>query len=235
MKYPEDSIQYALGTDWWLPSDNKIIKRGMLLWCFVPHFDQTPYMFEPVGRSDPEKHDSAEVNVTPLRVNAPLTQVNLPVAAMPLYRGEVWAAYRAKKRPCVVLGSGSQSVERQLTRGTPKSHTAPTLIVAPYFGADQNGVRAGYTEAFIERVRHCEYPQFFWDMLPVNGANESILRLDQIQPIGAHHSSYDITGYELSPDALSVLDEMYQWLIHGGVEDDSCIAIYRSEIESVFK
>lgn len=234
MSFPEDSMQSAVGGDWWLPCNPTPIERGTLLWSFIPHFDQTPYMFEPIGRSDPESHGAAEVSVKPLRANAPLTQVALPVAAMPLNHGEVWAAYRAKKRPCIVLGAGGQPVENELIKGKPKSHTAQTLIVAPYFGADQNGKRAGYSEAFIERVRHCEYPQFFWDQLPTNGAKESILRLDQIQAIGSHHNSYAPTGFKLSTEALIVLDDMYKWLIHGGVEEDSLLAMYRSEIESIF-
>ena len=87
---------------------------------------------------------------------------------------------------------------------------------------------------FVERIRHCEYPQFVWDKLPIGGPDESILRLDHIQPIGMHYNSYDLSGYELGSDALEVIDEYIRWLIWGGVEEDSLIALYRSEIESTF-
>lgn len=138
-------------------------------------------------RAFPDQHDSdehgeARVKVTPLKVDQPLKQTYLPVAAMPLHRGEVWAAYRAKVRPCLVLGStDAPPVDKQLTMGMPKYMTAPMLLVAPHYGADKDGARTGYNPEFIERIRHCEYPQFVWNPLPIlGGPKESILRLDQI-------------------------------------------------------
>ena len=230
--FPEDSIQNALGTDdWWVEDKGARLCRGSLVFAFVPHVDQTPFTFEPIGRKDPEKHDAAELMVKPLSANAPLTQTALPVAAMTAYHNEVWAAYRAKKRPCLVLGTESPAVDRKLTNGKPKNQTAPTVLVAPYYGVDQNGKRSGYKETFVEAVKHCEYPQFFLDILPVKGVKESLLRLDHLQPVGTHHNSYSTTGFRLSETALEVIDDMFQWLIYGGVEEESLLRLYRAEIE----
>lgn len=234
--FPKDCIQSIMGSsDWWIKSTGTTLSRGTLIFTFVPHVDQIPYTIEPIGRLEPDNHDSARVRVAPLAVDAPLKQSQLPVAAMPLHEKEVWAAYRAKKRPCLVLASTQPAVDRSLTRGTTKHATAPTILVAPYYSVDRDGSRAGYRPEFVERVRHCEYPQFVWDCLPFTGAsNESIMRLDHIQPIGAHYKAYKLAGYQLTPGALEVIDELLYWLIWGGVRKDSLIAMYRDEIEATF-
>lgn len=235
--WPDDCLQATLGQkDWWIHQEDSTLCRGMLVKAFVPHFDQVPYMFEPVGRTEPTRHDSATVKVSPLRVGQSLRRSELPVAAMPLHPGEVWAAYRAKGRPCLVIAESRPAVDRALTRGIPNHSIAPTILVAPYYGVDQDGRRAGYQPSFIERVRHCEYPQFLWDKLPIDGKpNESLLRLDQIQPIGAHYQAYRATGFKLSDNAMSIIDELLGWLMRGGVEEDSVITLYRAEIEEEFR
>ena len=170
--YPDDCIQSIIATprEWWITNKSRQLCRGALIFAFIPHVDQTPYSFEPVGRKRADEHREARIRVTPLKVNNPLIQTELPVAAMPLNRGEVWAAYRAKVRPCLVLGSiDTPTVESNLVRGMPKYLSAQTILVAPHYGADKNGKRAGYNPEFVERIRHCEYPQFIWNPLPIKG------------------------------------------------------------------
>ena len=234
--YPENCLQsFIQPSDWWTENNEKTLCRGALVFAFAPHIDQVPYTFESLGRKEAAQHGSARVKVTPLRVNQPLKRTDLPVAAMPLYAGEVWAAYRAKKRPCLVVGTTSRFVDRELTIGMARHSTAPTVLAAPYYGATRDGKRGGYSAKFVERVQYCEYSQFLWDCLPISRkTQESILRLDHLQPIGAHHDSYQLTEYKLSSDALEVVDELLQWLIWGGVQEDSLVAMYRAEIESTF-
>jgi hypothetical protein len=231
--YPDDCLQSIVGgNEWWQANTEKRIFRGALVFAFVPHFDQVPYCFELKGRVDPTSHDEAVFRVSPLSVNAPLKPTALPVAAMPLHKGEVWAAYRAKRRPCLVIGCNSAPVAEELTRGKPKAATAPTILVAPFYGVAHRGERAGYSPEFVERVRHCEYPQFLWDILPITKGEESILRLDQLQPIGSHGNSYALSDFRLSDSAIEVVDEMMSWLIRGGVDEASWVALYREQIEA---
>ena len=234
--FPDDCIQSIVGSaNWWTKNNEKKLCRGALIIAFAPHVDQVPYALEPVGRTDASRHDSAILRVAPLSVNQPLEKTDLPVAAMPLSDGEVWAAYRAKKRPCLVIGSTNPAVDQVLTEGTPKNSTAPTVLVAPYYGVGRDSRRAGYKLDFVERVRHCEYPQFVWDRLPIaGGPDESILRLDHLQPIGALNNSYKITEFKLSDAALKIIDELIHWLIWGGVDADGLIALYREEIKATF-
>jgi hypothetical protein len=230
--FPDECVQSIVGAaNWWEKNSDKKICRGALAFAFIPHVDQIPYTLEPLGRGDPEQHKEAILRVSPLKTNHPLKPTALPVAAMTLNDGEVWAAYRAKKRPCLVLGTTAPEVDRTLTRGSPKASTAPTILVAPYYGVKKNAQRAGYKPEFVERVRQCEYPQFLWDILPIPGGEESILRLDHLQAVGAHHDSYALSDYRLTVDALEVVDELLNWVLLGGVEEDSLVALYRAEIE----
>lgn len=82
----------------------------------------------------------------------------------------------------------------------------------------------------MQRIRRCEYPQYFWDRLPLAGAAESILRLDHIQPIARHHNAYEWTQYRLSDDALSVFDEWLVWLFRDELPADGVLADVRAEL-----
>lgn len=231
--YPEDCVQHMVGSnDWWIESASKTPCRGALVTAVAPHVDQEPYGFKPVGRKEPSQHDSAIFEVAPLRVGQPLQGTELPVAAMPLHEGEVWAAYRAKRRFCLVIGSVSPPVDKAFIRGKPKHSTAPTILIAPFYGVKQDGRRAGYNPQLIERVRHLEYPQFLWDKLPPDN-QESLLRLDHLQPIGTGRGSYQLIGYRLGGYALEVVDELFQWLIWDRRTEDGWIAMFREEIASI--
>jgi hypothetical protein len=235
--YPDDCVQ-SIGdpNQWWVPNPEKKLGRGALLTCFVPHVDQTPYTFEPIGRTQATEHTRADVRVAPLKVDQPLRQTDLPVAAMPLHGNEVWAAYRAKRRPCLVVGEQSLTVDKALTTGMPRSSSAPTMLVAPYFGVDKDGTRAGFNAAFVDRIRHCEYPQFMWDKLPLDSAprSGSILRLDQIQPIGCHHHSFKVAPHRLSDAAIAVLDGLIQWVIWGAIPENHDVLAFRALMRETF-
>lgn len=43
----------------------------------------------------------------------------------------------------------------------------------------------------------------------------SILRLDHVQPLGAHQNAYEPTGYALSQDALVMVRDQLDWLMSG--------------------
>ncbi|MDP8314873.1 MAG: hypothetical protein RAP70_07350 [Candidatus Celaenobacter antarcticus] len=233
--FPDDSVQSIITPSlWWEETETKNLERGCLVYAFIPHVDQVPYTIKPVGRSQAERHDSAKLDIAPLRMKDRRKKEDLPVAAMTLHDSELWAAYRAKKRVCLVLGSAVPAVDNKLRFGMPKKSTAPTVIVAPYYGSDQDGTRAGYNPELVERIRHAEYPQFFWDKLPISGPKESILRLDHIQPVGTQSNSYELAKYKLSENAMELMDDLLKWLIWGGVPADSLILDYRKEIESTF-
>ena len=234
MIFPIDSIQYIV-TSWWEECEKNELKRGVLVYAFVPHVDQVPNTLIPIGRKEAEDHSEATIKISPLRINDSRPREALPVAALSLHEGELWTVYRAKKRPCLVVGTKQPQVDNSSRRNMPKKLTSPTLIVAPYYGADKDGRRAGYNSELVDRIRHAEYPQFMLDYLPISGPKHSILRLDHIQPVGLHHYAYEHSGFCLSDEAVElILDDWLQWLLYGGLPLDSFILDYQKEIISAY-
>lgn len=192
-KYPEDSLQHYCGP-WWVRAQDQQVRRGRLLWAFVPHVDQHPFILVAEGRSEATEHKSANYRFEPLQGSSLPAGARLPVAGLPHYQGEVRLELRAKRRPA-----------------------------APYYGADQGGSSGGGKPEFVERIRRCEYPQYMWDKLPLSGRDESILRLDHLQPVGRHGSAYELTDFQLDEEALGVMDEYLSWFLMGGLPPDGIV------------
>ena len=234
MTFPTDSIQ-SIVSSWWNECDTNVLKKGTLIYAFVPHVDQIPNTLIPIGRKEAEQHHEATLQVSPLRINDSRPKESLPVAALLLNEGELWTAYRAKKRPCLVIGNELPLVDNSLRRDMPKILTSPTILVAPYYGADKDGKRAGYNPELVKRIQHAEYPQFMLDFLPIGGPKQSILRFDHIQPIGLHYFAYEHSGHCLSEEAVElILDDWLIWVLYGGLPPDSFILDYQSEIKATF-
>ena len=91
-------------------------------------------------------------------------------------------------------------------------------------------MRSGFNAEFVQRVRRCEYPNFLWDKLPVRGAEESILRLDHIQPVGRHHETIEVSPYRLGQDALMILDDWLEWLVLGSFSEENLLRGLREDL-----
>lgn len=235
MNFPDDSLQSLVASSpWWQETESQSVDRGYLIKAFIPHVDQTPNTIEPVGRQDANIHSKAIVRIRPLDIQSPRKREDLPVAAMTLYQNEVWTAYRAKLRPCLIMGKTRNIVESNVRKGQPKRNTASTLLVAPYYGVDRDGSRAGYNPEFLERVRHVRYPQFFWDKLPIGGPKESLLRLDHLQPIGSHYKSFQKTGYKLCNEAIEILDDVFNLYLFDRISEESELLEFLKLMEEFF-
>lgn len=230
--YPDDCVQTFVEPTWWEKDASKDLRRGRLVWAFIPISNQVPIKLTVTGRTEPTEHNSALVKLEPLRISERQRKTPLPVAALPQYDNEERGVYRVKRRPAIIVSAGSEEVPRQVILGKSKSHTAPMILVAPSFGCDEGQKREGYSQAFVDLVRRCNFPQFFWDKIPLSGANESIIRLDQIQPIGRHHDAVEATEYCLSREALEVLDDWLYWYIYDIVPKDGVLALVKEAMDS---
>jgi len=230
--YPEESVQF-LTKDWWEEDNSAEYCRGRLIKAFLPHVDQIPKQLIAIGRSEPTDHTHANFSIEPLRIKQPQRRPVIPVAALPAFENEINSIYRAKKRPAIIICEGGELVDARLTLGKPNWQTAPTILVVPYYGVDEGEKRAGFNPEFIKRVRQCVYPQFMWDKLPVQGAIESIMRLDHLQPIGKHHDTIELTNYRLSKDAIMILDEWLRWLLYGDFAEDSMLLFFKNQIQEI--
>lgn len=227
MTFPDDAVQ-KFAEPWWVPCEPGDIRPGALLFAFLPHVDQIPHTMTPVGRENPEEHITASVRIEPLNVAGPRRKPSLPVAALTLNDGELWTVYRAKKRPCLVISQTTVQVDETVRRDMPRKATSPSLLVAPYYGADKDGTRAGYNSELLRRIRHAWYPQFMLDSLPIGGPAQSVLRFDHIQPVGLHYKSFDHTGFRLSDEAMQyIVTDWLLWYLQGRLPEDSLVEDFR--------
>jgi hypothetical protein len=225
--YPDDSVQ-SWPTDWWVKDEKRTADRGRLVRTFVPYPEQKPHRLIPEARgTDPTDHSRALVKIEPFRLGEPAKGGGLPVPALPLHPGESYFVQRGKIRPAVILSVGGSEVPKELRRGEPAYQSARTLLVAPFYGGDKDGMRAGWNPEFVTRIRHAEYPQYVWDKLPLPGAEESILRLDHVFPVGEDPAGYELKEYRLGEDALALLDEWILWLFTGSLPEQSILADIR--------
>jgi hypothetical protein len=234
--YPDDCVQNYV-SPWWVEDRSSTVIRGRLLWTWVPYPEMKPYRLVPEGRGDdPRQHGRAQFRIETFRMGDPPKGIaTLPVAALPMRDGETYLVQRGKRRPAVVIGAGGVAVSTELRAGREHWQSARSILVAPFYGAAPNSSRGGWPEPFVDRIRHVEYPQYVWDVLPlsVSTASMSILRLDHLFAVGADPANWQTEPYVLGPDALGVIDDWTGWLLAGRLPADSALAYLRAELPSV--
>ena len=105
------------------------------------------------------------------------------------------------------------------------SITVLSRLVVPYYSANGSGSRAGWSAELVTRIRQCNYPQYFWEKLPVPGAPEgSILRFDHAFAIGHDPANVEQTPYRLHQDPLNILDDWFAWYVTGKLKSEAIIA-----------
>ena len=104
--YPENSVQYLTEGGWWEEDKSGKLSRGSLVNAYVQFFSEIPYELI-AERSHPTAHDCISVKAAPLSVQrGSASTATLPIAALPRLNGaECYIANRAKRRPCLVLGT----------------------------------------------------------------------------------------------------------------------------------
>jgi hypothetical protein len=228
---PEDSIQHYV-TPWWVDAREQALRRGRLLKTLVPFPEQATYVLHPEARKDATDHSSASVIIEPYGPTTTSRTKSLPVAALPEWPGTRFIISRGRVRPVLVLTEAGPVPAKSLVSGVAPYQVRPTVLVAPFFGADQDGTRSGLPASFRDRIRHAEYPQYVWDELPLGAVRESYLRLDQVFPMGTDPAAFQFTDYSLSRESLQVIDEWFDWLRSGdpAPPDDSVLGYLRTEL-----
>ena len=148
--------------------------------------------------------------------------------------GETHLVRRGKSRPVVVVASPGDTIEPRFTRHSASWQHRRALLVAPYYGVQADGTRAGWNPEFVSRIQRAEYSQYVWDRLPEGGLREgSILRLDHVFPIGDDPANWTLLGYRLRDDAKAILDEWLSWHITGVLVPDGVLECAREELDKL--
>lgn len=232
-RLPDDSVQ-AYESPWWISDGSRDLRRGRLVWAFFPFIDVKPIALVATGRKNALDHSGAKYQVQTFeQASKPRAPPMPPVAALPVGRAELLLAQTGKRRPGLVLSGGGHGIPNGLA--SVEWQRARSFTAAPYFGADQDGSRAGWSEKFVKRIRHFDYPQYMFESLPLSGAAGSILRLDQALSMSPDWipDPNDITEYRLSDKALEYLDELEWWLRNNTLPKDGRVLTFRSEIDAL--
>ena len=233
MSFPEDSVQHY-SEEWWVQHELKgPWQRGELVWATLPHTHVVPYVLEPT-RGKPDEHRTFEGKLMRLTTGQARGK-SPPVAALPKGEGDHWLVTPAKRRPCVLISTGAAKLEREITHGMSGYQHLPMFTAIPYYGADKSGTRGGYPDAFVERVRHADFPNFIFEQLPIAGSKVSIGRVDHMKPVGADAQAVTRTGWRLGEDALAVYDEWVDWYRTGILDADSELSLIRDEFNEYRK
>lgn len=239
-EYPLDTIQRLITNEkstWWVKrpiGTGYEPERWDLLVSLVPHLGDVPHRAH-LTRIEPEVHTKLHADVSAFHIDhhKPKPETDLPAAAFP----DGAFIYGGKVRPVLVVSHVHKSPSRA-TRGSARSVTKPSFVVAPYYGADPDGTRAGFPHEFVSRIRQAQYAQFFWDHLPSGLPHirhtecSSILRLDQVFPIYRKReddvAAWAATGWTLSAEARKVMEEWMRWEFQGGIVPGAAIDTFRT-------
>lgn len=223
MKWPDLCLQNVVPGEWWERTTSTELQPGHLVHVILPHVDLVPYRLWVDERYASRVHDKFEGRIEQTSVREARGSRTLPVAGLPEQVGETYTVHRSKRRPALVVAGPGTVLGGDLTRGKHGWQTARTLLVAPFYGVEAKAEkRLGWHEPLVNRIMTVEYPQYHWDVLPTGDEPKgSILRLDHLQPVGAHQRSYEPSGWRLSVRAIEVLAWQFDWLRAGTPEPPS--------------
>lgn len=236
-----DSLQDCC-EPWWIEKDYLEFETGRLVWIYFTYFSIIPYELvakertDQNGNKDSTEHRYVDYLIKELRIKEKRDKSILPVAGLPLHDKELYVVSKAKKRPALILPNNSLQLPKSITLGRPSWQRHPSILVAPYYGVGSNGKRAGFSEEFVQRVKHCEYPQLLYSKLPFKDSKteESILFFNHMLSIGKHHDTIELTPYSLSDDAIEILEEYLEWYLFGRLDNESSIIIdFQREFSSL--
>jgi hypothetical protein len=222
-KWPDECVQTLVDAPWWEPCPTSAFHVGQLVWTWVVFPDKDPLCLVPEQRQSATEHDRVLVKITRATATMRLPPPHPPVAALPHHEGELYLLHRAKRRPALVLSLGGPTPTKTAYPGASPANLSPKMILAPYYGADRTDKRGGYPEKLIDRIQHAEYPQYFWDRLPISPEMGSILRLDHV--FAADDSQFiERTPWRLRAPHARLLAAWHQWLVTGELVAGSKLA-----------
>jgi hypothetical protein len=141
-----------------------------------------------------------------------------------LESNEAYRVNRSKIRPAIVLYCNCTDLKASGGKGN-------YHLIAPLYGVDPSSKRSGYPTAFMEKVSQLQYPELlYFSNMPMPGGVPSVLRLDNIQPVGNNHNNYQLIGYKLSEQTLMIVYDMIEWMLTGEVNE--ALSVYRELADS---
>jgi hypothetical protein len=196
---------------------------GQIGWAPVPHLQPQPHVIE-VERVESASHDPVRAKFVPLR-DLHFTRKSpkgLPILNINLGETEELLAYKAKKRPIVVVGTRS-SILGGLGREGKPHHEESRIVVAPIYGLATEDDRRGIGSILATRVRHLLYLQFFpfaeWrearhDLKGASSFDEGIIRFDRLQFLLPSAPGLQLAPVRMAPEVRVLMHNVLWAYLH---------------------
>jgi len=195
----------------WEACDTKVPVQGQLVWTLVPYIENVVHLFN-MTRANPGDHHEVIGRIEPMLKHV-LPKPSIPVASFPLESNEAYRVNRSKIRPALLLYCNCTDLKAEGGKGN-------YHLIAPLYGVDPSSKRSGYPAAFIEKVAQFRYPELiYFANTPMPRGVSSILRLDNIQPVGNNHNNYRLIGHKLSYPTLQLVFDMLKWMFTNEISE----------------
>jgi hypothetical protein len=196
---------------------------GQIGWAPVPFLQPQPNVIE-VERIESGSHDPVRAKFVPLR-DLHFTKKSpkgLPILNIHLGETEELLAYKAKKRPVVVVGTRS-TVLGSLGQEAKPHHEESRTVVAPIYGLATEDDPRGFGSILSTRVRHLLYLQFFpfaeWretrhDLKGASWFNEGIIRFDRLQFLLPSAPGLQLAPVRMAPEVRGLIHNVLWAYLH---------------------
>lgn len=194
---------------------------GQVVWAPVPQLEKQPLVME-ADRVDDKSHDAARARLVPLsdRHFRRREGKQLPVLSLHLGETEELLAFKAKRRPAIIVGMAATALGG-LEKGTPRHHEEERFVVAPVYGLRTEEDSSGFGAVLATRVRYLLYRQFFpfaqWkerrrDVVRGTSLAEGVVRLDRLHMLMV--DSLTLLPVKLADRSMAVLHHMLWAYLH---------------------
>lgn len=187
---------------------------GQIAWvptCFIEHI---PYVFE-FERASPTDHYAINFSIRNMKDSDFKHKTKLPVKALNLNETEECLAYKAKKRPCILLAKNLTLEVPAALKGTSQKFQKGLLhdaaLFLPLFGIDSPEHKGGIPAAMIDRIKVLMYEQFFYfkkGTLPKSQnflIENSVGRFDRIFISTLSHPTISVLDGKLTQDTRDLV------------------------------
>jgi hypothetical protein len=198
---------------------------GQIAWVPVPNLNPQPMVVEAERTSD-TSHQQVRARFVTLNDNHFTRRdlKELPILNFKLGETEEMIAFKAKRRPGIIVGVGA-TVLGGLDAHARAHHEEGRIVVAPAYGVRSEDDPSGFSSVMAARVRHLLYRQYFplaeWketrSSRTVPGAcslQEGIVRFDRIQFVSPSPPGCRFAPVRLADDVLVLLHAMLWAYLH---------------------
>jgi hypothetical protein len=184
--------------------------RGQIARTFVGYPTENLQLWRPVAT------DRSSTSATDFRITAAGEDAfrrAMPLKSPPLTTNEEFIVAKAKRRPVIMASPAPPDPKIPSSTGR-RVHRAIALVIPLFSLVNDVTGRAKLPEAFIDRVRMLEFPEFLYlppapGVLPLS----SLARLSEMRP--AFEAHLERLDCQLAPDVQRVLEGQLQFLVAG--------------------